>query len=410
MNIQSINPIFHQHKITSNEKRNNIYHSRSALVADTVSFSGQTKTILKASGNLSDAFSNSYDTGFEKSKIIAKKFMDTISAVANEIEGIEFLREFYEGKVLKGKESFLSKLKRSGAAPLDQIRTTIFIKDIYDMSILTKFLKSMSERGYEVRMETVKRSGRKILEQKPDLDIRLKDVPEMEIKKLPEQYRGCVSKRLPSGLSDIQIRFVDKLSQSKSETPLEVIIMLGKESGIAKIIEEDDVYNYLRKLKNELHVSKITDYDSKSLIKKIKDNTTSISDILHNFISRPMYANAAAKDVENVDLGLKVGITQEQGIYIKNLLEGIRNYIEKYYHNEIKIAQSEEYRNEVQKIIKTSSEYKVRADKTVFVEDIINAQREKIKDLRINKKEDLKTIGEVQSGLQNTIKKYTLKN
>lgn len=377
------------------------------LSADTVSFTGAKNIGTKAVSSLSDAFGYSYDDGIYKSKVIAKKFMDTISAVANEVEGLEFYRELYEGKVIKGKDSFLSKLIRSGAAPLDHIRTTVFIKDLYDMSILTKFIKKMSERGYEVMMIPAKTSGRKVLEWKPDLDIRLKDVPEGEIKKLPEKFRDCVSKRLPSGLSDIQIRFVDKLSNN--EKPLEVIVMYGKESGLAKIVEEEDVYKYLRRLKNELHVSQIKDYDSKSPIKRIKDNTVIIGDILHNAISRPMYANAVAKDTGNTDLGLqKVGLPEEQGKIIQGLIQGIRDKIGKYYNDAIKKVNSEEYKAEIQRMIKSSPAYKESEDKTIYVEDILNKRKEILKNLRTNKKEDLMAIIDIQNGLLATIEKYKL--
>lgn len=408
MNIQLFNPIFYNNDSFRVKRQNIQQHNLSPLAMDTVSFTGKEAAIKKTSNKLSYAFSISYDASVVAAKKIAKRFMDTISAVANEVEGLEFYRELYEGKVIKGKDSFLSKLIRSGSAPLDQIRTTVFIRDLYDMSILNKFLKKMSDRDYEVMMIPAKRSGKKVLEWKPDLDIRLKDVPEKEVKKLPEKYRECVSKRLPSGLSDIQIRFVDKLYRNKK--PLEVIIMFGKESGKAKIIEEDDVYKYLRRLKDELHVSKVTDYDSKSPIKRIKDNTSIISDILHTSISRPMYANAAAMDTENSNLGLTVGLTTEQGKILSGLIEGIRDKIGKYYQGEIKKVKSPDYDVELQKAIKSTMDYKERDDKTIYVEDIISMRKEIIKNLRLYKKSDLEAIIDIQSGLQKTIEKYKIKD
>jgi len=350
------------------------------LMADTVSFSGKNKVAKQVVHTLSDAFDQSYDNALAKRKAIARKFIDTISAITEEVDGISFDRKFYEKTVLKSKKSFLSKLKRSGAAPLDKIRTTIFNNDIYNFSILTKFLKKLNERGYDIMMIEGERCGKKVLSWLPDLDIRLDDVPEQEIKKLPPILRDTVSRQLPSGLSDIQMRIIDKNAQDPE--PIEIIIMLGKESAKAKQIEEDDIYQYLRVLKDELHVSKIKKYDAHSPLKRINLNTGIVASTLRNSISKPMYTNAASMDIDNKKLGLKVGIQEESGKVLKGLLEGIRNKIQVYYNAEIKKAKTLPNKEEAEKLI-----------------DNLNMQYA----------EDLQNVINVQNGLNATIDKYSYK-
>ena len=57
-------------------------------------------------------------------------------------------------------------------------------------------------------------------------------------------------------------------------------------------------------------------------------------------------------------------------------------------------------------MIKSSPEYKERADKTIYVEDLLEKRKEITKILKQNKREDLELIGKVMERLKETIEKF----
>ena len=415
MNINLITPKFNagNNYSVQNDRRDSSNYLNGlklkSLNTDVVSFTANPKKVTQGANTFLDAIGRAYEQDVAgKNKKIAQKLMDTISIVVSEIEGMAFDRAHYEKTALKGKKSFLSKLKRSGAVPLDQIRTTVYSSDIYNLSNLGLFIEKMSERGYEVRKIPGERVSGKITSWKPDLDIRLDDVSADEVKKLPEAFRGCVSDRLPSGLGDIQIRFIDETAKNKK--PLEVIFMVGQESGKAKQIEEDDIYSYIRVLKDELHISKNKTSEPKTPLRKVKDSVSYIADTLRGSVSKPLYANAEALDVEGEVLGLPVGITKQTAVVLKGFLDCIRDNIEHHFNNEIAKVRSNEYQKEIERMIKATPEFKEREDKTIYLEDIFAKKNDLVKSLKTQKAEDLETFADVQAGLNRTIRKYTFKD
>lgn len=378
----------------------------SPLKADNVSFGSSTAKIANSfTTSLKEAFSLSYDTKLPKREIMANKLIDTVCAISEEIPEIEFLPS-YRKTAIKGKNSYFSKMLRSGGLPQDPVRTTGFTAEINNFSVLNMYIKKMAERGYEIRMIPAEKSGRKVLSWMPDVDIRLANVSENEIKKLPKIMQRCVSDRLPSGLQDIQLRFIDKTS--KCEEPIEVILMVGKKTGQAKVLEEDDVYSYLRVLKNELHVSQVKNFGINSPIKRIKDNVSIITDYLRNYISKPLYQNAEHADLYGEYLGLPVGVPKSSKVMLQGLLEGIRSKIGLYYSSEIAKVKENAYQKEIERMIKASPEFKERGDKTIYIEDILKKRDEMLNLLESHKNEDMEKFRYIQKGLKATIgKDYT---
>ena len=77
-----------------------------------------------------------------------------------------------------------------------------------------------------------------------------------------------------------------------------------------------------------------------------------------------------------------------------------------YYNARLREVASDEYKKVIEKMIKASSEYKERTDKTIYVEDILEKRNQLLKELRHNKREDLELISRVQTRLTETIEKY----
>ena len=107
---------------------------RNQLTQDTVSF--QAATYHKA---VSDCIEKKYIKEAPRLKRIATTFLDTVESVAYKYKeyGVSFVREMFEGTAVKEVDSKLSKIVRAKTFDdRDAIRTTLFIKNPYDLSIL----------------------------------------------------------------------------------------------------------------------------------------------------------------------------------------------------------------------------------------------------------------------------------
>jgi len=115
---------------------------KNQLTQDTVSFQAAT---YKA---ISDTIENKYVKEAPRLKRIATTFLDTVESVANKFKeyGVSFVREMFEGTAVKEVDSKMSKIVRAKTFDdRDAIRTTLFIKNPYDLSIL--FDKIIPELG-----------------------------------------------------------------------------------------------------------------------------------------------------------------------------------------------------------------------------------------------------------------------
>ena len=124
---------------------------KNQLTQDTVSFQAAT---YKA---ISDTIEHKYVIEAPRLKRIATTFLDTIESVANKYKeyGVSFVREMFEGTAVKEVDAKLSKILRARTFDdRDAIRTTLFIKNPYDLSILfDKIIPELgpkSDRIYEI--------------------------------------------------------------------------------------------------------------------------------------------------------------------------------------------------------------------------------------------------------------------
>ena len=419
MQIHLLTPKFNRF---SQEKVKNNYNNASypklgELQQDTVSFSGKLpqKPELTEVARFVDAFRLGYESKIPSYQVLAARLRDTLDATARELKhiGLIFDQEYCtEEHMVKGSDSFISKLKRSGESPADRVRGTWYLEDLHDLSLFTDYiLPALQKRGYQIAMVPDKVNGRRILSYKPDFDVRLNNVSEKSKRALPQSLRDVASFReQDSGYSDIQFRLIDALSTDKEKTPLEVIIVAGKNTAYAKRDESYYVYDIVRALKKELHIAQIENPALNSPEQRVQNNIGIIKQQLSDNISKPLYANAKNLDFYHEELHLPVELSAGSCIALRGLVEGMIQKTKLYYNAKLRQVASDDYEKTLEKLIKSSPIFKERKDKTIYVEDIIEKRDEIIKELKLNKREDLEILKKVLERLNETIEKYGVKD
>ena len=118
---------------------------RNQLTQDTVSF---------GMGAISDTIWHNFVKDLPRLKRIGMTYLDATEVIANKLKEdcIEFVRDMFEATVVKEPDSKLSKVNRSKTFDVrDAIRTTLFVKNPYDVSVLfNKILPEYKLRGYNV--------------------------------------------------------------------------------------------------------------------------------------------------------------------------------------------------------------------------------------------------------------------
>ena len=421
MNILQLSPILHlnkrcQNDSTSLNKRclNPVYTNLKPLNSDTVTFGNKL---------IQHAFKQDYSAQLPAFKEKGRKLMAILEETCLDVKGATFDRKYCEKAVNKSIERYMEKLKDSCSIPMDRIRSTVFIKDLYDFSIITNFIKALEKKGYYIMPVPDKTSGKKVLSWKYDFDIRLNDADETlispeEIKKLPAHLREYISKKQKSGYGDIQVRVVDASELPKEQrtlknlsnlVPQEIIFLFGKATSDAKSDESKYVYNITRKL-SKMHIlsNNFSDYN----ILKIKKNIQGIGSILRSNISKPLYRNAEALDLyPNKSHVLEdVQLEEDQCKILKNYMKELQTLTTKAYSKCKKLISSSDYDVEIEKRIKTTSEYKARANKRVSDDEINSKRQELLSELKENLSEDMEAIANQIKNLDETIKKYGIKN
>ena len=378
------------------------------LSKDTVSFTGAGKKIVHA-------IEDNYVSNLPIFKAMGQKLLKTLTEICADVEGAVYDTEYCEKALNKTLERYIEKFRDSGSVPMDRVRSTIFIKDLYDLSITTNVIKALEKRGYYILPIPDKTSGKKVLSWTYDFDIRLDDVSPQEIKKLPTHLRELVSKKQKSGYGDIQMRIVDASGLPPNERtlhnlskliPEEIIIVFGKHTAEAKSNESKYVYNITRVLE-KLHI--IKDFQEGTISHKIKDSIDTIGSILRSNISKPLYRNAKMLDVYPQETILETaGLNKGNCSVLTGYMTELKNLVCRYYRELSKKIKSSEYDIEIEKMIKASPEYKARANKRVSDEEIILKREELLKILKENKKEDLLAVSEQTTAIQKTIEKYKI--
>ncbi len=411
MNIQLLTPKFslNQKELQKTHNRPVMQSNLNDLTADTVSFSGKEQVVKNSVTTFKEIISGDYEKRMPSYHIIANRLMDTLDAVARELAefGVTFDRAYCEKNPVKKANSFISKLIRSGEAPLDRVRATLYSENIYDLSIVNdKILPALEKRGYVISLIPDKMSGRKVLSSKPDFDVRL-DIPEDARKQLSADLRNVASfKQLSSGYRDIQFRLEDTLYTGKEKTPIEILIVAGKNTSKAKELESYYVYDITRKLSKEMHISRIENPGLNSPALRVKNNIGIITQQLNDYISKPLFTNAANLDIYQEKTLLPVKLPAANCKTLLGLFEGIRTKIPIHYNARIEEVKSDEYKPILEKLVKASEEYKKRDDKTVYIDDIIEKRAELIKMLKQYKKDDLTAIRTATERFKETVQKF----
>ncbi len=398
-------------KVRLNNNNNNDYrfikpNYKNQLTQDTVSFTARPTKIIK--GGLY-TIGDKLESDYSKKKgatntIIGNRFVAALKSLG--IEGIEYDAEYNKGHLFKDEKTWRSKFSRSGAKPRDEIRQTLFMKDIKNFTLLNKLLEKLEkEYGYIIAP---------IIEGKAsvaDFDVRLNDVPQKEINKLPEYLRGLISHKQDSGYGDIQMRLLDTTDSTK--TPIELIIVTGKHTAEAKHDESEYVYNITRALKKELNITKGKSNDINSPIAKILKYIETISTTLTDNISKRLYSIASDFDLYGeIESGLtiKPGLAKDQCISLKNIMNEILTLTRKQYNSkkaELKAYMKDD--NRLEENFKLSAAYKKRKDKKVYAEDMTEMKisvLERIEDLEDYQTKDINLLKKIKTNLDATIKKY----
>ena len=386
-------------------KPNNHY-----LAKDTVSF---TASPMQKSGELiKEALSMSYKRRLPDYNVAGTKLKDTLSAIAEKFKGygVTFDRAYCDKATVKSEDSFFSKFIRSGEPPLDKVRSTLFVENLYDLKFINdKILPEFERRGYKILQSPDKTLGRKVLSKKPDFAVRLNGITEKDAKNLDPELRGGIGHGQKSGYEDIQLRLIDTTVAKSKQEPLEVLLIFGKNYANAKHDESKYVYNIIRALSGVLHISQVKEPAVHSPAARVLNNIGIISEMLRGNISKPLFINAKNKDFYHDNFELPIELSSTSCKTLTGLLQGIRTKIPEHYREQVALVKSVDYDKEIVKKIKASPDYKERADKTVFAEDVKNARKEILAQLRTQKAEDLKLICEVQEEMAKTIEKYGVK-
>lgn len=381
------------------------FSSSKTQVADTVSFTGtKGKAIDEITNTFEDLFKDYYDKKRPDHEVMGVRFVNALKSIAEDLKeyGFSFPKAI-EDKAVKGKAAYIDKWRRSGSNPMDQVRSTLYFPNLYDINIiLTKLLPAMRDNGYQLHLIPEERVGRRVKSWMFDLDFRLKDIDPEVVAKLPPELKKCIGKPQKSGYEDIQIRFVDTTVKPKDRVPQELIILFGENYSKAKNDEHYYVYEITRDLCDKLRVNKLENPQLHSPEKRVQDNVKILRDLLNNTISKPLYINAKDQDFYGEKPTLQVGLSKAQVDTLIGLMEGIRQKVILYYKNEFANLKMANFAEEMGKSVKADD----KVEKTVYVSEVLESYAAKLEELKLQKNEDLKIVRDAQKRLAETVAKF----
>ena len=362
MNITLLTPKYTNYTVQRRENSHNstpVMHSKlSPLSADTVSFTGGKGKIVKAvqeevqktGSTILDFLGVHYETvEMPRYERLANNFLNAgfTSAETLRAKGYPFSfdMEYNSQFPVKSRKSYESKIERSKDFRVyDPIRDTVYCSDPYDMRNLEAFLKAqydsgyivspidvpiekMMKRGYVPTPEEIK-SGVKVVKV-PDIDIRL-DNEALDMDSIPENLKYFVSDKLPSGLEDIQIRFIRPCDLGKpSPVYHETLIMFGPHSTLAKHQEHRDVYQWVRKF-SELEVP-LEEHTLKTHSGKAKHYISMIKEMFRGKVSQKLFFNAKNKDYAGLEDESVIGFQEQDIKLFEGYFSGLRDRINSVY-------------------------------------------------------------------------------
>lgn len=325
------------------------------LASDSVSFGAAAKLVptykvakprkqfKPACNTVTDIMEDSYKKDVEKRlSSAATTFLDMAEAIAIKLKdkGVSFDRKYAEKNVIKSPESYSSKIKRSRSFEvLDKIRTTLYVENPYDVSLLLDdILPEIKERGYEIAENYTNLSGllakgyvpspEELIQGKkliPDIDLRLADLGN-DAARVVLQYPYAIGHPTKSGYEDIQLRLVKHLDNDKDPIQHELIILFGPNYAKAKHIESKRIYTPMREYDELLYKHFLKgDTDSSLLVARYIDL---ISKMFRGKISEKLYENAKNKDFYKIADEISINVKDEDittfQTYSANLFNKLR--------------------------------------------------------------------------------------
>ena len=363
MNITLLTPKFNNFNLTHRRENSHnstpVMHSKlSPLSADTVSFTGGKRKIVKAvqhevkssGATLLDFIGARYEEQevprFER---ISELYHNTLLAAAKKLTkyGFDYDEAYNSQCPVKSTSSYISKMKRSKSFQvLDPIRGTLYCKDPYNLDNLLALLKEMKEAGYipyktDVPLaKLLKRGYIPTVEdlQNPaqtvkvtDLDLRLNN-KQLDVENMPAALRPFVSGPLKSGLEDIQLRFI-RTCDINSQNPVyhELLIMFGPQSTLAKHQEHHDVYQWVRlfdEIEVPLEETSLQTHSGKALTYMDR-----ISEMFRGKVSQKLFINAKNKDCLGINEESIIGFTEEDLKLFRGYFSGLNDRMRSVYRS-----------------------------------------------------------------------------
>lgn len=382
-----------------------VYPKLSALKADTVSFSGRIPQ--KPSSIIGDAIEQSYLSQMGKFIEAAKNFHIGLKNACAKLKDEGFVYdEVYNSKhPIKSRASFMDKLERKGSVQ-DTIRGTVYWTDQQNIQSFKKFIDTMKDEGYEIAVlrEYNPQTGK--FTKRPDLEIRQSGITEEDLEPLGTFLKKAeISRPRSSTYSDYQMRFVPINTNVRkgNKQPLELIMLYGPHYSKAKELESKYVYNITRTL-GKLHIDIKQNYPEKTPGRRISNNIDVIKTRLREDISKPLFTNAYIADAKlRGEEKLPVVISSMHAEMLDGYMSGIRQKIPMYYKDARQQFKSDDY---IANLIKKSSDYQSREDKTITPEEIKERRKFYIEHLKVLEAEDISIIAKAQEMLKETINKF----
>jgi len=279
----------------------------------------------------------------------ATMFLDVVESIANELtkHGVSFDRAYCERHPVKSNEACMTKMQRSGSLKIpDLIRTTLYCKNLNDLSILSDYiLPAFEKRGYSIAETEVLLSdlmkkgyvpkhgevGRKEIKV-PDIDIRINDVSD-QVTKLPERLRAhSISHAQGSGYEDIQIRFINKYDPKRNQKLHELIILCGKNYSNAKHWDSTKLYDFTRQFGEMKFLIDAANDDKDIVI--AKRYISLIRNLISSEISKKAFENAKNLDMYGIEDGLPIKVLSDDIKLLKNYFIEIEAKVDAYYQKE----------------------------------------------------------------------------
>lgn len=344
MNILSVNGFKFNTPFRSNEAQSSATTTpkfglvmSKPLSKDSVSF--------KATQPVADVIEHQIKKDEARMKRLAKTYLAILESIANELKefGVSFNKAYCEKSPVKSSKSQISKIKRNLTFDIpDKIRATLFVKDIYNLSILNDMilpkleevgfivkeipgdLEKLIMKGYVPDIKEV--SGKEVMV--PDLDIRLANVDD-KVSQLDPKYQFSIGKPQKSGYEDIQLRLVRDFDDKVHPVQHELIILMGDNYACAKHLESDMVYGVLRR------------FDELNIIKKGNENIETckiarqcialLKQVFGSEVSKKLFNNAKKMDLEGSQDLEKIHFSDEDVKLIEICIDELKRSVNSYY-------------------------------------------------------------------------------